>query len=103
MNINKEIEYPQTHLKESLQTDNEIRNKETLNIEYPIEEFQKETDMVIFPEIDNIDEMEITLSNFKIKDEERFKESIKEYIMYYSMFKHIQEADHWLTLINHLS
>ena len=109
-NMNK-IEYPQTHLEESLQTDNEIRNKETLKIEYPTEEFQKETDMVIFPEIDNIDEMEITLSNFEIKNEERFKESIQEYIMYYNTFKHIQEADyellednnHWLNLINDLS
>jgi len=66
MNKNKEIEYSQTHLEDSLQTDNEIRNKETFKIEYPIEEFQKETDMVIFPEIDNIAEMEITLSNFEI-------------------------------------
>ena len=111
MNKNKEIEYSQTHLEDSLQTDNEIRNKETFKIEYPIEEFQKETDMVIFPEIDNIAEMEITLSNFEIKTEERFEESIQEYIMYHNTFKHIQEADyesleddnHWLNLINHLS
>jgi hypothetical protein len=55
--------------------------------------------------------METILLNFKIKDEERSKDSIQEYIMYHNTFKHIQEADYesleddnnWLNVISKLS
>jgi hypothetical protein len=102
------IEYSQTHLDGILQTDNE----ETSKIEYPMEIQKKKTTTVItFPTIDNVDEMETTLSSFKINDKERHKDPIQEYIIYHNMFKHILEADYeslkdeyqWSILIRELS
>src|SRR5438132_1031175 len=80
-------------------------NDETLKIEYSI------YDSVVFPEIDNINEMEAILSNFKIKDSERDKDSVQEFIKYHNAFNHImetkyeslQDENNWLNSINALS
>jgi len=107
-----QIEYSQADVEYNLQTDD---NKETLKIiseseRTQIKEIEKEIE-IIFPEIDNINEMETILSNFKIKDEDRYKDSIQNFIKYHNEFNHILESDyksledenHWLNSIDALS
>ncbi|CAG8661734.1 5787_t:CDS:2, partial [Paraglomus occultum] len=68
----KEIEHSQTYSGDgNSQTSNEIKNKEQRKIEYQTEEFQKEIDVVIFPDIDSIDKMDTILSTDyeSLKDE----------------------------------